>query len=128
MALLKKDDYEDQRTVLELARQALRSVFVQGELDTLPELRVINGMDYKRLDDQLLAESEELERRWKITRYVASQGKQKKFEDTPRTENPVREIQGEKYRVVSSGALKSAGMCTTSSAFRRGKRSDIGDI
>lgn len=130
MPLISKKKYEEEREILDKARQMLRATFVEGELMTIPELRVINGLDYKRMDDQLLDEVEALERAWKITRYVASQGKQKKLEPVPHREI-VSQPKNPDYRVVWSGSKKrgmSANQCGTSGAFRGKTRREIGDL
>lgn len=133
MPLISRKKYEEERDVLDKARQMLRSMFVEGELTLLPELRIMNGLDYKRMDDQLLEDVEVLERAWKITRYVASQGKQKKLEPTPH-EEAVTQPKNSGYKVMWSGTMAakgrgmSANQCSTSGAFRGKTRGQIGDL
>ena len=74
MALLRKDEYEQAKADLERSRQLLLSQFAD-EQDVIPELRSMNGFQFKHLDNKLLAQLAELEVRWRMTKFVVSQRK-----------------------------------------------------
>lgn len=70
--LLKKDDYLEKQEELRGMRMLLRHEFVEQEVSGQPINmdRRIDGFEYKRLDNLLLAELEELERDWRRTKWT----------------------------------------------------------
>src|SRR5258708_1886281 len=75
--LLSKCAYEERKHDLELQRAELRSEFVAQQMDEIPELRTLDGLKYKYIDDRLTRDLEDLERSWQVTRFVVSQRKGK---------------------------------------------------
>lgn len=64
---------------LEQRRSRLRRVFLAGQLPNtnIPEEWRIDGIEYKRLDDEIVMEIERLEKKLKFSGFVISQSKGK---------------------------------------------------
>lgn len=73
--MLRKSEYEEQKMVLEKARQKLLSYFATSEVEaTLQDLRPINGWQFKQMDDMLVKELEQLELKWKMVKVNYAMG------------------------------------------------------
>lgn len=136
MKLIGKQEYEEELAGLEKARKLLRVFFVDQQVEQIPELRTLDGYRYKQLDDQLLSQIEVLEHRWKITRFVVSQGKPKEslstFRQIPALVDQPLSKPIKSTRCPRKGCpypSRNGGFCTScstsrssSNAFRRDRR------
>lgn len=129
--------YEEKRVELEETRVFLRQEFLEQQ-DWIPEARTFDGCEYKRQDDQLLAQLELLERQRNFSKYLFSQRQDSRSNMVSDIERALMGGNGKpnilppapKYKVVWNGAMKgrSSDGCSTSSAFRGKTRSEIGAL
>lgn len=113
--------YEEEKAIITEARCILRRTFVEGELETIPECRVINGLEYKNYDDQLIEQERVLESKWLMSRvnYAQKQGQRKEEARVVCiSEGRHHDPPAFKYHVVCDGAMKSAPGCDTSAGWK----------